>query len=52
MAYFYSDPGLPGVCAGVLAIKVDGKMLTAGNKKALIPLADDGETHKVLIVLG
>ena len=40
-----------GVCRGVLAIKLDGEML-AESKKALIPLADDGATHRVQVVLG
>ncbi len=31
-----------GVCRGVIAVKLDGEMLTA--KKTLIPLADDGGT--------
>jgi cyclic beta-1,2-glucan synthetase len=39
-----------GVCRGVLAIKLDGQMLPA--KPALIPLADDGASHRVQIVLG
>jgi cyclic beta-1,2-glucan synthetase len=40
-----------GVCSGVLAAKVDGETAT-GDQKSLIPLADDGKTHRVLIVLG
>ncbi len=40
-----------GVCRGILATKLDGEMLT-GNKKLLIPLVDDGATHRVQIVLG
>ena len=39
-----------GVCRGILAIKLDGKMLS--KKPSLIPLADDGESHRVQIVLG
>ncbi len=40
-----------GVCRGILAAKLDGAMLTA-DKKSLIPLEDDGATHRVQIVLG
>jgi cyclic beta-1,2-glucan synthetase len=40
-----------GVCRGVLATKLDGEILK-GSNKTLIPLADDGATHKVQIVLG
>ncbi len=40
-----------GVCRGILATKLDGEMLT-GNKKLLVPLVDDGTTHKVQVVLG
>ncbi|HXC57619.1 MAG TPA: glycosyl hydrolase family 65 protein, partial [Rhizomicrobium sp.] len=40
-----------GVCRGVLAVKVDGETMS-GEQKNLIPLADDGAAHKVLIVLG
>ncbi|HEY5046593.1 MAG TPA: glucoamylase family protein [Rhizomicrobium sp.] len=40
-----------GVCRGILATKLDGKILTA-NKQLLVPLADDGATHTVQIVLG
>jgi cyclic beta-1,2-glucan synthetase len=40
-----------GVCRGILATKLDGAMLAADNK-SLIPLADDGATHRVQIVLG
>jgi cyclic beta-1,2-glucan synthetase len=36
---------------GILATKLDGRMLT-GKKKLLIPLTDDGTTHKLQIVLG
>ena len=39
-----------GVCHGILAIKLDGQMLS--EKPAPIPLADDGATHRVQIVLG
>jgi cyclic beta-1,2-glucan synthetase len=38
------------VCRGILAIKLDGQMLS--GKPSSIPLADDGETHRVQIVLG
>jgi cyclic beta-1,2-glucan synthetase len=40
-----------GACRGVLAAKMDGEMLT-GNKKLLIPLIDDGATHRLQVVLG
>jgi cyclic beta-1,2-glucan synthetase len=40
-----------GVCNGVLAVKIDGETMT-GHRKGLIPLIDDGATHRVLIVLG
>jgi cyclic beta-1,2-glucan synthetase len=40
-----------GVCRGVLGAKLDGEMLTPG-KTLLIPLVDDGATHKVQLVLG
>ena len=40
-----------GVCGGVLAIKLDGNIVTT-SRNAPIPLADDGATHKLQIVLG
>jgi cyclic beta-1,2-glucan synthetase len=40
-----------GVSRGVIAVKLDGEMLT-GSQKASIPLADDGAQHSVQIVLG
>ncbi|HTK79047.1 MAG TPA: glucoamylase family protein [Rhizomicrobium sp.] len=40
-----------GVSGGVVAMKIDGKVLTT-NKGAPIQLLDDGGTHKVQIVLG
>jgi len=40
-----------GVCRGVLAAKLDGEMLTVGAR-LLIPLADDGATHRLQVVLG
>jgi cyclic beta-1,2-glucan synthetase len=40
-----------GVCRGILATKLDGEMLT-GNKRSLVPLVDDGATHRVKVVLG
>ena len=40
-----------GVCTGVLAVKADGQTIT-GSQKNLIPLTDDGASHKILIVLG
>jgi cyclic beta-1,2-glucan synthetase len=40
-----------GVSRGVIAVKLDGALLT-GSQKASIPLADDGAQHNVQIVLG
>ena len=40
-----------GVCRGVIAVKLDGDMLT-GSQKTLIPLVDDGGQHRVQVVLG
>jgi len=40
-----------GVCSGVLAVKADGQTIT-GSQKNLIPLTDDGASHKILIVMG
>jgi len=40
-----------GVCRGILAVKLDGNMLE-GSTKSLIPLADDGATHQLQIILG
>jgi cyclic beta-1,2-glucan synthetase len=40
-----------GVCTGVLAVKADGQTIT-GSQKNLIPLADDGQPHRILVVLG
>ena len=39
-----------GVCRGVISAELDGTALTAGA--AVIPLADDGFTHSVRVVLG
>jgi cyclic beta-1,2-glucan synthetase len=39
-----------GVCRGILAIKLDGQMLS--GKPALIPLVDDGVSHRVQVVMG
>jgi len=39
-----------GVCCGILAMKLDGRMLSV--KPALIPLVDDGASHQVQVVLG
>ena len=39
------------VCYGVRSITLDGALI-ADSKKALVPLADDGVTHRVLLVLG
>jgi cyclic beta-1,2-glucan synthetase len=38
-----------GVSRGVAATELDGQALTRG---AAIPLADDGATHRVRVVLG
>ncbi len=40
-----------GVCRGILAIKLDDQILT-GNKNKVIPLSDDGATHKIQVILG
>jgi cyclic beta-1,2-glucan synthetase len=40
-----------GVSRGILAAKLDGKMLPA-EKISLIPLADDGQTHTLRVILG
>ena len=40
-----------GVCRGVGTTKLDGVMLSSGEAR-LIPLVDDGATHRVQIVLG
>ena len=40
-----------GVSRGILAIKLDGEILTA-SKRQLIPLLDDGAHHKVQVILG
>jgi cyclic beta-1,2-glucan synthetase len=40
-----------GVCRGILAAKLDGKMLE-GSSRSLIPLADDGATHQLQVILG
>lgn len=40
-----------GVCRGILATKLDGKILK-GNEKLLVPLVDDGTMHRVQVVLG
>jgi len=39
-----------GVCRGVVSTAVDGTLLAEGT--SLIPLQDDGATHRVRIVLG
>ena len=39
------------VCRGVLSITLDGELM-AESKEVLVPLADDGTTHRVLLVLG
>ncbi|HWA88805.1 MAG TPA: glucoamylase family protein [Rhizomicrobium sp.] len=40
-----------GVSRGILAAKLDGKMLS-GEKVSIIPLADDGKTHTLRVILG
>ena len=40
-----------GVCRGILAAKLDGKMLPA-DQRSIIPLVDDGKTHQLAVVLG
>jgi cellobiose phosphorylase len=40
-----------GVCRGVVAIRLDDAMLPEG-KNFLVPLVDDGATHRVKVVLG
>jgi cyclic beta-1,2-glucan synthetase len=40
-----------GICRGIIATKLDGEMLT-GNKTLLVPLVDDGATHRLQVVLG
>ena len=40
-----------GVCRGIHSTTLDGEVL-AGDKRVLIPLADDGITHRVHVVLG
>jgi cyclic beta-1,2-glucan synthetase len=39
-----------GVSRGVLAVELDGALVTGGGRH--IPLADDGATHQVRVVLG
>ena len=39
------------VCRGVLSVTLDGELMTE-RKKVLVPLSDDGATHRVLLVLG
>ncbi len=40
-----------GVCRGILSMTLDDKII-AGGKQGLVPLADDGLTHRVHVVLG
>ena len=40
-----------GVCRGVVSITLDDEVLARGNE-ALVPLVDDGATHRVLLILG
>jgi cyclic beta-1,2-glucan synthetase len=39
-----------GVCRGVASIKLDGRVLAATPPR--VPLADDGQPHRIAIVLG
>jgi cyclic beta-1,2-glucan synthetase len=39
-----------GVCRGILAVKLDGEVLS--DKSGRIPLVDDGATHHIKVVLG
>lgn len=39
------------VCRGVFSVTLDGELMPE-CKKVLIPLVDDGATHRVLLVLG
>lgn len=39
-----------GVCRGVVHAEVDGVALTNGSVR--VPLADDGQTHQVRVILG
>ncbi len=39
------------VCRGILAIKLDGEVMT-GARKLLIPLKDDGAEHRIQMILG
>jgi cyclic beta-1,2-glucan synthetase len=41
-----------GVCRGILATKLDGEMQKNSGGKLLLPLVDDGATHKVQVILG
>jgi cyclic beta-1,2-glucan synthetase len=40
-----------GVCGGILAAKLDGRMLGEEERSA-IALADDGQSHRLHIILG
>ena len=40
------------VCRGILATKLDGEMQKTAGGKLVLPLLDDGATHKVQVVLG
>ncbi len=40
-----------GVCRGVIALKLDDQTLP-DDKSLLIPLMDDGKTHRVRVILG
>jgi len=39
------------VCRGVLSVMLDGELM-ADSEKIVVPLVDDGATHRVLLVLG
>lgn len=40
-----------GVCRGVFSVTLDGKLM-AESKEVLVPLTDDGATHRVSLILG
>ena len=40
-----------GVSKGILALKLDGQTLS-GEQMGLVPLVDDGQTHRIVVVLG
>ena len=40
-----------GICRGVVAVRLDGEKLP-GGERILIPLVDDGASHRVHVVMG